>query len=105
VQAIDRESVCVKRPRKIARHKRPPGGRLTRRNNQAIHLKGHKAYSDAVLTNHWRGHGGAIAINEHEQHALCDFCSEVYDAWEKLQTRLEMGRHADNPLQLGLDYQ
>jgi hypothetical protein len=51
--------------------------------------------ADRVLTNDWRGNGDAIAINEHEQHALCDFCSEVYDAWDRLQTRIELARHAD----------
>jgi hypothetical protein len=60
---------------------------------------------DGVIANDWVGTRAAIAITEHEQHALCDFCSEVYAAWERFQTRLEMGRHADNPLQLGLDYQ
>ena len=31
-----------------------------------------------------------FAFNEHAQHALTDFCSEVYDAYRKLQERLQM---------------
>jgi hypothetical protein len=33
-----------------------------------------------------------FAFNEHAQHALTDFCSEVYDAYRKLQERLQMAR-------------
>jgi hypothetical protein len=33
-----------------------------------------------------------FAFNEHAQHALTDFCSEVYDAYRKLQARLQMAR-------------
>lgn len=29
-----------------------------------------------------------VAINEHAQHALTDFCSEVYSAWKKYQQRI-----------------
>jgi hypothetical protein len=31
---------------------------------------------------------GTVTINEHAQHALTDFCSEVYSAWEKYQKRI-----------------
>ncbi len=31
---------------------------------------------------------GIVVINEHAQHALFDFCSEVYAAWGKYQKRL-----------------
>lgn len=30
-----------------------------------------------------------IALNEHAQHALSDFCSEVYDCYRKLQKRIK----------------
>jgi hypothetical protein len=33
-----------------------------------------------------------FAFNEHAQHALTDFCSEIYDAYRKLQERLQMAR-------------
>jgi len=38
--------------------------------------------------------GDAIAINEDAQHALRDFCSEVYEAWDRLPTRTELARNA-----------
>lgn len=38
--------------------------------------------------------GGAVAINEHAQHALTDFCSEVYSAWGKYQRRLDEAERA-----------
>jgi hypothetical protein len=34
------------------------------------------------------GNGKSVAVNEHAVHALMDFCSEVYDAWNKYQDRL-----------------
>lgn len=49
---------------------------------------------DRVVTNDWIGGGAAVALLEHEKHAICDFCSEVYAAWRRLQTRLELARHA-----------
>src|SRR5271165_3329564 len=30
----------------------------------------------------------SVTINEHAQHAMTDFCSEVYSAWQKYQRRL-----------------
>jgi len=33
-----------------------------------------------------------FSFNEHAQHALADFCCEVYDAYRKLKERLQMGR-------------
>jgi hypothetical protein len=50
--------------------------------------------ADGVLTNDWRGAGDAIAINEDEQYALRDFCSDVYEAWDRLPTRTELARNA-----------
>lgn len=32
------------------------------------------------------------AVNIHAEHALADFCAEVYDAWDRLQGRLEAAR-------------
>ena len=63
--------------------------------NGLKHAEVRALVADGVLTNDWRGHGDAIAINEHQQHALCDFCSEVYDAWDKFQARAEMARNAN----------
>lgn len=31
----------------------------------------------------------SMAVNEHAEHALSDFCGEVYAAWAKFQDRLE----------------
>lgn len=36
--------------------------------------------------------GGGVAVNVHAEHALADFCSEVYEAWDRLQDRLEAAR-------------
>lgn len=33
-----------------------------------------------------------VAVNVHAEHALADFCSEVYEAWDRLQDRLEAAR-------------
>jgi hypothetical protein len=33
-------------------------------------------------------HPRSIAVNEHVEHALKDFCNEVYDAWNRYQERL-----------------
>jgi hypothetical protein len=34
------------------------------------------------------GNGKSFAVNEHAVHAMQDFCSEVYDAWNKYQARI-----------------
>jgi hypothetical protein len=44
--------------------------------------------ADGVMTNDWRGPGDAIAINEHEKNALREFCSGVYEAWDRFQASL-----------------
>jgi len=36
-----------------------------------------------------------FTFNEHAQHALMDFCSEVYFAWAKFNQRLERVRRSD----------
>jgi hypothetical protein len=41
---------------------------------------------------------GTVTINEHAQHALSDFCSEVYSAWKKYQHRLAKVEKACPPL-------
>jgi len=41
-----------------------------------------------VLGAHIRDRGESYAVNEHAHHALTDFCSEVYEAWERFQERL-----------------
>lgn len=42
---------------------------------------------------------GGVVINEHAQHALTDFCSEVYAAWGKYQRRLaEVEKAGASPL-------
>jgi hypothetical protein len=46
--------------------------------------------ADGVLIDH--GKDDASAVNEHEHHALTDFCSEVYDAWKKYRSRVERAR-------------
>lgn len=40
---------------------------------------------------------GVVAINEHAQHALVDFCSEVYAAWDKYERRIAEVRAACPP--------
>lgn len=50
--------------------------------------------ADGVMTNDWRGPGDAIAINEHEKNALREFCSGVYEAWDRFQARTELERAA-----------
>ena len=35
---------------------------------------------------------GAFTVNVHAEHAVADFCSEVYEAWDRLQGRLEAAR-------------
>lgn len=39
-----------------------------------------------------RQSGQTLATNAHAEHALADFCAEVYDAWDRLQGRLEAAR-------------
>jgi hypothetical protein len=46
--------------------------------------------ADGVLANDWRGLGDAIAITADQQQALCDFLSEVYAAWDRLQGATDM---------------
>lgn len=42
--------------------------------------------------------GGGVVINEHAQHALTDFCSEVYSAWSKYQRRIAEAERACPPM-------
>lgn len=42
--------------------------------------------------------GGRVVVNEHVQHALTDFCGEVYSAWEKYLRRIEQVENACPPL-------
>jgi hypothetical protein len=35
---------------------------------------------DDMIANDWVGGGAAIAVTEHEQRVVCDFCSDVYEA-------------------------
>ena len=48
----------------------------------------------------WTANGaGDIAVNEHMQHALDDFCRETYEAWERFgQRREEIARVSSPPL-------
>ena len=44
-----------------------------------------------------RGPSGALTVgvqlvDVHAEHAIADFCAEVYDAWDRLQRRLEAAR-------------
>jgi hypothetical protein len=45
---------------------------------------------DDVIANDWVGGGAAIAVTEHEQRAVCEFYADVYQAWGKLQARLNV---------------
>jgi hypothetical protein len=36
------------------------------------------------------------ATNEHAQHAIFDFCQDVYASWDQLQQRLAAAEHANN---------
>lgn len=47
------------------------------------------AADDAFGTNARTRESGNVVINEHAQHALVDFCSDVYAAWKKYQDRLQ----------------
>lgn len=38
-----------------------------------------------------------VTINEHAQHALVDFCAEVYSAWVKYQQRISEVRKVSPP--------
>jgi hypothetical protein len=38
----------------------------------------------AAQTSEW------VALNEHAQHAMQDFCSEVYEAWAKFEERIRL---------------
>jgi hypothetical protein len=35
-----------------------------------------------------------VALNEHADHAMQDFCSEVYEAWAKFQERMRLVEQA-----------
>jgi hypothetical protein len=45
---------------------------------------------DRVVTNDWIGTGAAVALLEHEQHAVVGFCLEVQAAWARCRERLGM---------------
>jgi hypothetical protein len=40
-----------------------------------------------VIRNDWIGSAAAISVLDHEQAAICDFCSEVQAAWNRFQAR------------------
>jgi hypothetical protein len=63
-------------------------------NNGLKHAEVVALVADGVLLDHRTVDGTHIRINEHEQHALNDFCSEVYDAWRKFQARIKLARDA-----------
>jgi hypothetical protein len=48
-------------------------------------------------------HGTGIAVNEHAEHALADFCRETYEAWRRCQERLAGARAAARHPSRGLD--
>ena len=43
---------------------------------------------DGVVTNDWIGAGAAVALLEHEQHAVLGFCLEVQEAWNRCREKL-----------------
>lgn len=43
---------------------------------------------DRVVINDWIGTGAAVALLEHEQHAVVGFCLEVQAAWNRCRERL-----------------
>jgi hypothetical protein len=47
---------------------------------------------DGVLHNDWIGPGAAIAVLDHEQAAICEFCDEVYVAWARFQAKTAASR-------------
>lgn len=49
-----------------------------------------KLVSDGVFGGEAIPNSGFIAVNEHAQHALLDFCQEVYSGWDKYQRRLAL---------------
>jgi hypothetical protein len=53
-----------------------------------IRLLAKLAIFDALI----RETPSSYAVNEHAQHALTDFCEEVYDAYRTLLTRLRLAR-------------
>lgn len=44
---------------------------------------------DDQFSQHITGNGDTLMINEHVQHALADFCRDVYDAWSKCTARID----------------
>jgi hypothetical protein len=47
---------------------------------------------DGVVKNDLVGTGVAVALLEHEQHAVVEFCLEVGEAWARSRARLELAR-------------
>jgi len=67
-------------PRYLYRRDDSPG----RINGGLKHSQIQALVVDGVLANDWRGLGDAIAIRADERHALREFGSEVYAAWDRL---------------------
>jgi hypothetical protein len=49
---------------------------------------------DGVLKNDWVGPGLAVAVKGDAHRAVCDFCDEVHEAWNRFQARTAMGQAA-----------
>jgi hypothetical protein len=54
--------------------------------------------ADGVIHNNWIGPGAAIAVLDHEQAAICEFCSEVYAAWDRFRLGPNWREPPERPL-------
>lgn len=48
--------------------------------------------NDGVLDGLVTDYENTVAVNEHAEHAISDFCSTVYRAWDELEARLDAVR-------------
>ena len=49
--------------------------------------------ADGVIDNDWIGPGCAVAVTGDQHRAVCAFRDEVFEAWERLQAKLDKGRN------------
>jgi hypothetical protein len=84
-------------PRYLFRPDYSPG----RVNGGRKHSEVRALVADGVLANDWRALGDAIAITANQQHALCDFLTDVYAAWDRLQARTDTARNTTEMRRVG----
>jgi hypothetical protein len=79
-------------PGRLARYIHRPEDRTPR--NGLTWSEAKALVEDGVIYNDWIGPGAAVAVLDDDQRAICDFCSDVFEAWDRVQAKLEMARHA-----------